>query len=87
VPSANPICHQRIVTPILVDLTPTDGGTLVLRIDPRHMFNGVDFSKATKVSDAPLAYQIPDTSAGPGGALFKGMTANSGVYSFTWKGR
>ena len=84
-PSANPVCHKRIVSPILVDITPTAGGALVLEIDPRHMFNGVDFSQATKVSDAPVAYQIPDTSAGPGGALFKGMTSNAGVYAFSWK--
>lgn len=85
-PSANPICHQRIVTPIQVDITPTDGGMLALVIDPRRMFDGVDFSQLTKVSDEPLAYEIPDTSAGPGGALFKGMRSNAGVYSFTWTG-
>jgi len=83
-PSANPICHQRIVTPILVDLTPTNGGTLVMTIDPRPMFGSVDFATLTKVSDSPLAYQIPDTSSGPGQALFKGMVANYGVYGFAW---
>lgn len=84
-PSANPICHQRIVTPILVDLTPTDGGSLVLEIDPRAMFNSVDFSTAVQRSEDPLAYEIPDTSAGAGGSLFKGMVANSGVYTFRWQ--
>ncbi len=84
-PGANPICHQRIVTPILVDITPTNGGTLVLEIDPRPMFNAVDFTTLTKVSDAPVQYQIPDTNAGQGGALFKGMEANYGVYTFTWR--
>lgn len=85
-PSANPICHKRIVSPIAVDITPTNGGTLELVIDPRPMFNAVDFSKATRVSEMPPAYQIPDTSDGPGGSLFQGMTADFGVYSFTWKG-
>ena len=83
-PGANPICHQRIVTPILVDITPTNGGTLVLQIDPRPMFNAVDFSTAEQRAADPLAYDIPDTTAGAGGALFKGLTANSGVYSFAW---
>ncbi|MEO7037204.1 MAG: hypothetical protein ABI548_24840 [Polyangiaceae bacterium] len=83
-PGASPICHQRIVTPILVDLTPSNRGTLLVQIDPRAMFNAVDFSLATKLSDTPLEYQILDTSAGPGGALFKGMLSNSGVYSFAW---
>jgi len=83
-PGASPICHQRIVTPILVDITPRNGGMLELQIDPRSMFDSVDFSQATKVTDEPLMYQIPDTSDGPGGALFKGLTANFGVYAFTF---
>ncbi|HVZ35528.1 MAG TPA: hypothetical protein VG963_24050 [Polyangiaceae bacterium] len=84
-PGQSPICHQRIVTPILVDLTPTNGGLLALQIDPRAMFNAVDFSRADPVPGDPSAVQIPDTSGGAGGALFKGLTANSGVYSFSWQ--
>jgi hypothetical protein len=85
-PGANPICHQRIVTPIAVDLTPKNQGTLLLQIDPRPMFNAIDFATAQKESDAPLLYRIvDDTTAKAGGALFKGMIANSGVYKFTWK--
>ena len=84
-PGANPICHQRIVAPILVDITPTRGGTLSLQIDPRPMFDAVDFAQATQISDAPLAYEIPDTTAGAGGALFKGLTASFGVYSFSFR--
>ena len=84
-PGANPICHRRIVTPILVDITPKSGGTLALHIDPRPMFNSVDFSKVTEVPDAPGTYEIPDTSSGAGGALFKGLTASFGVYSFSFR--
>ena len=75
-PGSNPICKQRIVTPIAVDLTPTDGGVLTLRIDPRGMFPTVDFSTLTGT-------QIPDTSAGAGAALFKGLLSNAGVYQLT----
>jgi hypothetical protein len=85
-PGANPICHRRIVTPILVDITPTSGGTLTLHIDPRPMFNSVDFSKASEIPDAPGTYELPDTSSGAGGALFKGLTASFGVYSFSFRG-
>jgi len=85
-PGANPICHQRIVTPILVDITPKSGGTLALRIDPRRMFDSVDFSKALELADAPGSYEIPDTTSGAGGALFKGLTASFGVYSFSFRG-
>jgi len=85
-PGANPICHQRIVTPILVDLTPENGGTLALQIDPRPMFDSLDFSKAIEAPDAPGTYQIPDTTSGAGGSLFKGLTASFGVYSFSFRG-
>ena len=78
-PGANPICHQRIVTPILVSMTPTEGGTLTLRIDPRPMFNAVDFST---LSGPP--YQIPDDPSGAGGQLFRGLLSSSGVYAFSW---
>jgi hypothetical protein len=81
-PGASPICHQRIVSPIAVDLTPRSGGKLRLHIDPRPMFDNVDFSQATVLSEQPLKYQIPDTSAGPGYALFKGLVADYGVYQF-----
>jgi len=84
-PGANPICHERIVTKILVNVTPTNLGTLVLTVDPRPMFNSVDFTTLTQVSTTPLLYQIPDTSAGPGGALFDGLKANYGVYAFAWE--
>lgn len=87
-PGAYPICHQRIVTPILVDITPTDGGTLLLQIDPRPMFNNVDFAATealTQVSSSPLHYQIPDANTGAGKALYAGMFVNSGVYAFAWK--
>ncbi|HEY5960561.1 MAG TPA: hypothetical protein VIV60_28605, partial [Polyangiaceae bacterium] len=33
-PGANPICKQRIVSPVPVDLTPRAGGALLLRINP-----------------------------------------------------
>jgi hypothetical protein len=85
-PGANPICHQRIVTPILVDLLPTNGGTLELRVDPRGMFNALDFSALTRVSENPLRFEIPDSSGGPGGALFRGLLSNAGVYRFSWSG-
>ncbi len=85
-PGANPICHQRIVTPILVDVTPKPGGTLALQIDPRPMFAAVDFAKTSEVSNAPGTYEIPDTSSGAGGALFKGLTASFGVYAFSFRG-
>lgn len=86
IPGGNPICHQRIVTPIVVDLLPTNGGMLQLRVDPRGMFNALDFSALTRVSENPLRFEIPDSSGGPGGALFRGLLSNAGVYRFSWSG-
>ena len=63
---------------------PRNGGKLSLQIDPRPMFDNVDFSKATQIGDQPPQYQIPDTSEGPGYALFKGLVANYGVYRFNF---
>jgi hypothetical protein len=85
-PGSAPICQQRIVTPIKIDVTPTPGGSFQLRIDPRGMFNEVDFTSSDliKVSDSPLLYRIPDSKGGAGGGLFDGLRANSGVYSFNW---
>jgi hypothetical protein len=93
-PGANPICHQRIAGPICGAPTSSnacpplipmlsDGGTLELRIDPRGMFNSVDFTQLAPNGSATTV-TIPDTSAGTGYALFKGVIANSGVYDFTW---
>jgi hypothetical protein len=81
-PGAKPICKARIVSPIDIHLLPSDGGTLLLRIDARAFFAPVDFSRAQKVSDAPLKYTFADTAEGSG-ALFDGMTVGT-PYTFTW---
>ncbi len=80
-PGANPICRQRIVSPIPVSLTLSEGGTLDVRVDPRGMFNAIDFASVSPVNGT---YVIPDETGGVGGALLKGVAANSGVYRFTF---
>ena len=80
-PGTNPICKQRIVTPIFVDLSLTNGGTLDTRIDPRVMFFNVDFSQLSADSDG--TYVIPDDSSNLGNDFFNGVKS-SGVYQFTW---
>jgi len=78
-PGTNPICRERIVSPIRIDLTLSDGGVLDLRIDPRGMFNGVDFASLPATTGS---YVIPDEQGGVGAQLFKGLVASSGVYQF-----
>ena len=43
-PSQHPICKQRIVSPIFIDLRPHDGGTLSITVDPSGWFDAVDFT-------------------------------------------
>lgn len=84
-PSAHPICKERIVSPIDVDLTPRSGGSLLLRVDPRGWFTNVDFAALDRVSDAPPLYAFADeTDPGPSASLYHGIQARTGVYQFSW---
>lgn len=83
-PGANPVCRQRIVSPIPVGFNLSDGGVLDLRVDAAGMWNSVDFST---LSASGGTYVIPDQAGGAGGALLKGVAANSGVYRFTFTTR
>lgn len=81
-PGASPICRQRIVSPILADVSLRSGGTLLLRIDPRGWFVNVDFSEIPKVSDAPLYRFADETSGGASNSFYAGVRSTSGVYTF-----
>jgi hypothetical protein len=83
-PGANPICKERIATPIQVDFTPTNGGLLTLRIHPSGMFQTVDFAALGPAGSSTL--QIPDGPVGEGLVLHKGLLSASGVYEFSWSG-
>jgi hypothetical protein len=83
-PGANPICRRRIVTLIRVNFALAQDGTLDLRIDPRGLWNSVEFSTLSTMGGMGPPYAIPDSSEGVGGALFDGLLANSGVYQFAW---
>jgi hypothetical protein len=82
-PGAHPICQQRIASRIRIDFTLTDGGTLDVRVDPRGMFDGLDFTMLAPNGSATTLV-IPDTSDGAGNALYKGVLSNYGVYQLTW---
>jgi hypothetical protein len=84
-PGSNPICKQRIVSPIPTDVTLADGGTLTLRIDPRGMFSNVDFSQLAEVQASPRLYRFADETDGqPNVNLYKGLRSRLGVYAFDW---
>jgi hypothetical protein len=83
-PGQHPICKERIVSPIPVDLAAAPGRRLLLRVDPRGMFANVDFS--TLAPSADDVYRFAD-EAGVDQAsdnLYAGMRRPSGVYSFSW---
>lgn len=84
-PGSKPICKQRIVTPIRADVTPTEGGTLVMRVDPAGWFGNVDFSKLEQTDDDPVLFEFRDDDGdAPSRNLYAGIRANAGVYAIEW---
>jgi len=85
-PSLNPICKQRIVSPIPIDLTPHSNGELRIRLDPRVWFAAVDFSTLPRVSVSPLLYRFTDSAQTSADInLYNGMRTTIGAYQFTWQ--
>lgn len=85
-PGASPICKQRVVSPIRIELTPRAGGQLVVRVDPRGLFNNVELSELEQVQQVPPLYRFKDTSADqPSTNLYNNLHASVGVYEFTWE--
>jgi hypothetical protein len=84
-PGAKPLCAERIVTPIPISITPTSGGSLVVRVDPRAWFANVELGELEPVSPATDLRRIPDDSSNqPATNLYGGLRASAGVYSFEW---
>lgn len=85
-PGEKPICKQRVVTPIDVDLQPEPGGALLVRVDPAGWFGNVDFSALEQVQADPPLYRFRDDSEDhPSRNLYQGIRANAGVYTFFWE--
>jgi hypothetical protein len=59
---ANPICKQRIVSPIPVTSGVRPTGGLLLRMDPRLLFNNVDFGRLTQTNGV---YEFSDDPSSP----------------------
>ena len=82
-PGSNPLCRQRIVSPVPFEATLHEGSAVTLIIDPRQWFAAVDFSGLQKVSDTPLLYRFTDSqdsSAQPDKALFNALRSAQGPY-------
>jgi len=84
---SDPICKERIVTPIRVTLTLEETGGLLLRIDPRLYFVNVDFSQLS-LDAASGRYVFSDDPAAPdyqpaGYNLYYNLRSTA-AYSFSW---
>jgi len=84
-PSLHPICKERIVSGIDAPITPKNGGSLLLRIDPKGWFINVNFAQLTPDPAGTGNYLFNDTlNDQPDKNLYLGIHANSGVYDFEW---
>ncbi len=84
-PGGSPLCKQRVVTPIRVDLTPSQNGTLDIVVDPRLWLGIVDFSQlpSNTFKDGTYVFANAGTN-GADVALFDALTS-SGAYELTWR--
>jgi len=79
-PSQHPICKQRIVTPIPIDLRPHDGGTLAVTVDTTQWFANVDFTQL------PTDGAFPDDNSNlASAALFEGIRAATVTFGLTFQ--
>ncbi|MBL9036908.1 MAG: hypothetical protein JNG84_00205 [Archangium sp.] len=86
-PGSNPLCKQRIVSPIPTELTLGARGTLELSVDPKAWFTAVDFSQLTADPLDATRFAFIDGAEGAGQpdvALYNGLRASTGPYTFTW---
>jgi hypothetical protein len=82
-PGQHPICKQRIVSPISLDLKPSGAHDLLLRVDPRGMFGNVDFAT---LRDDDGTFRFADQTGVDQASdnLYAGLRRASGVYTFSW---
>ncbi len=84
-PGANPLCAARIAPLIRTAVTPTEGGRLVLRVDPRGWLANVELGELELVSPSSDLRRIPDDNSGqPSINLYGGLRSSTGVYRFEW---
>jgi hypothetical protein len=79
-PSQHPICKQRIVSPIPIDLRPHDAGTLVIDVDAERWFDNVDFVSL------PSGGVFPDDNSTPTSQnLFSALRAATTTFQLSFE--
>ena len=84
-PGTNPLCKQRIVTPIPVSFSLSSGGTLLLRADPRAWFTNVDFAAIPVDPDDSSRRKFLDRTEGQADIAFYSGIRSITPYRFTWE--
>jgi len=84
-PGASPLCKQRIVTPIPVDLTLAQGGTLIVRADPRIWFINVDFAQVPPDPADATRRRFLDETQGQADIAFYAGVRSTAAYTFQWQ--
>lgn len=79
-PSQHPICKQRIVSPIPIELRPSAGGTLAITIDASGWFANVDFDQLPADGVFPDDNSIP-----PSQNLFTAVRAAAATFQLSFQ--
>ena len=85
-PGADPICLERIVSPIPTTVMIQDHGALLLRVDPRLLFTNLDFSTLSTQADDGT-FEFTDALDAPDQAsvnLFNNLVQAGPLYAFSW---
>jgi len=86
VAGADPICSERIVSPIPTSVQIESRGALLLRIDPRLLFTNVDFGALTQ-RNADKSYAFSDNRDAtdqPSVNLYDNLKQAGPLYAFSW---
>lgn len=78
-PGSNPICKQRIVSPIPAAVTLREGAKLRVTVKPQAFFSNVEFSELKNDNGV---FRFADSSEGqPSTALYQGLRAAKGTWA------
>jgi len=81
----SPICNERIVSPIPIQVRVEGSGALWLRVDPRLLFTNVDFG-ALEPEGAVFVFK-DDSSDQPSATLYDNLKQPGPLYDISWVAR
>ncbi len=85
VAGADPVCIERIVSPIPTVVQVETQGALLLRVDPRLLFTNVDFSQLPPAADgSPRSFTDQSSSDQPSVNLYNNLKQAGPLYAFSW---